>query len=222
MPFTLRPIASLRVWSIIFPHSAGHDNFEPYLARNGDYQKAVRFGDAALAARLERYELAHIDRARKAIEIMPKLNGKMSQTTAMFKPLALGGPGMRMFVITEDCIARIPYHSPGGSVTWENCTLRKYLNTEFFNWLPQDVRGHIVEVSLPYPDKGNSANDKNTMDKVFLLSVNEARRYFIDDNSRIAKLNGETAWWWLRSPGIGSATPRASTTSALSSRVATS
>ena len=41
----------------------------------------------------------------------------------------------------------------------------------------------------------------DTVDRVFLLSIDEAREYFWDDNSRIAKLIDSPFKWWLRSPG---------------------
>lgn len=39
------------------------------------------------------------------------------------------------------------------------------------------------------------------MDNIFLLSIDEANKYFKSDDERIANYNGEAAWWWLRSPG---------------------
>ena len=36
---------------------------------------------------------------------------------------------------------------------------------------------------------------------IFLLSAAEAERYFPDNNSRIAKLNGKPMSWWVQSPG---------------------
>ena len=66
------------------------------------------------------------------------------------------------------------------------------------------------------PDrKTNPGND--TKDKVFLLSITEANKYFSSDDARrctptaYAKANGDYDysgldfwWWWLRTPGYAS------------------
>jgi hypothetical protein len=36
---------------------------------------------------------------------------------------------------------------------------------------------------------------------VFLLSIDEAMRYFKYNNDRVARYKGSDSWWWLRSPG---------------------
>ena len=51
-------------------------------------------------------------------------------------------------------------------------------------------------------DPGNS-----TQDKVFLLSINEVKKYFSSDEARkcamAMKKQGNARLWWLRSPGNG-------------------
>ena len=109
----------------------------------------------------------------------------------------------RVLVMAKDIVAEAPYHEIGGGVTWERCTLRKILNTTYYESLPQDKKNQILEVTLKNPNNEghNTAGGNDTRDKVFLLSIDEARRYFTDNESRIAKFQGKSAWWWLRSPG---------------------
>lgn len=38
--------------------------------------------------------------------------------------------------------------------------------------------------------------------EIFLLSADEARKYFGSNDDRVAKYKGEERWWWLRSPGV--------------------
>lgn len=53
---------------------------------------------------------------------------------------------------------------------------------------------------------------KTTRDKVFLLSINEAEKYFSSDEARMCEqamdertiASGKGIWWRLRSPGKGS------------------
>jgi hypothetical protein len=73
--------------------------------------------------------------------------------------------------------------------------LRRWLNSDFYNNLPAYIRSRIVEVV-----NQNNAGSA-TQDKVFLLSVEEARAYFKSDSDRVAKYQGTGSWWWLRSRG---------------------
>jgi len=42
----------------------------------------------------------------------------------------------------------------------------------------------------------------DTKDKIFLLSANEAEKYFENDGERVENdSNRNPIWWWLRSPG---------------------
>ena len=111
-----------------------------------------------------------------------------------------------------------PYHEPGGDITWEDCTLRSWLNEDFYHTAFNEAerakieRTHVVnEDNSDYSTKGGN----DTEDDVFLLSIAEAERYFRDSEDRqlkptkYAKANGAWAdsdngngWWWLRSPGI--------------------
>lgn len=113
--------------------------------------------------------------------------------------------------------------------TWENCSLRRYLNGEFYNSLGEDAKGQVVETTLQNPSNPWFGTDggNDTTDKVFVLSLEEVMRYMGDgseqlqnrhatewmiddsDNSfRIARLIGDakdTAMsWWLRSSGATS------------------
>ncbi len=104
-----------------------------------------------------------------------------------------------LFIISSNIICSLPYNQHDGSITWADCTLRKWLNNEF-------IQSYFTpaERSRIFPYRLN--NDKNpeyntpggfpTTDKVFLLSIIEANKLFTWDQPRA---NG--AWWWLRSPG---------------------
>lgn len=105
------------------------------------------------------------------------------------------------FIICSRNLCNMPYHRPGGSVTWKDCTLRKWLNNEFFNnsFTPSE-RAKILPCKLKNRNNPQyrTPGGEQTTDKVFLLSIHEAYTLFPDDKARA---NG--AWWWLRSPGCG-------------------
>ncbi|MCL2249790.1 MAG: DUF6273 domain-containing protein [Oscillospiraceae bacterium] len=123
----------------------------------------------------------------------------------------------KALMITEKAVEHREYNEKEGySVTWENCTLRKYLNGEFYQRFTEFEQSFIIEV-----DNENQTNrwyDKdyscvNTRDKVFLLSLEEADRFFGNSGDYLGKRSkrGEflsnrhdilrklnSGWWWLR------------------------
>ena len=128
----------------------------------------------------------------------------------------------RALLLSEYVIESRRYHERNEAITWENSTLRRYLNNEFYNSFTAEERRRIAETRLRNANNQwygtNGGND--TTDRIFLLSLEEVVQYFgdsgqlrnrpgnsyyIDDqynNARIAvELNGNAHWWWLRSPG---------------------
>lgn len=113
--------------------------------------------------------------------------------------------------------------------TWEKRTLRTWLNDDFYKAaFSTDEQKQIItsNVSADKNPKYSTDPGKATQDKVFLLSITEAEKYFSTDEARkcaptaYAEANGawtsssnKTAdgaasccWWWLRSPGYNQIT----------------
>jgi hypothetical protein len=109
-----------------------------------------------------------------------------------------------VLVIAKDCVARKPYHELRDAITWEYSSLSRWLNTDFLNSLPEAMRACICEVTLKNPSnpKNGTVGGNDTRNRIFLLSIEEARRYFPNDKARVSKYEGKAYWWWLRSPGI--------------------
>jgi hypothetical protein len=82
--------------------------------------------------------------------------------------------------------------------------LSTWLNNSFYGDLPAHIRQRIIEVSNQNPDSGSMPNTQATRDRVFLLSVNEASRYFQDRFERTVKHRDVPVGWWLRSRGTSS------------------
>jgi len=99
-------------------------------------------------------------------------------------------------LISDRLMENREYNKSGGAVIWENCTLRKYLNNEFYNIFTSEEKSKILETWLI------NIGGYNTTDKIFLLSVEEARHYFKNNTDRVLLDNlGNVRQWWLRSPG---------------------
>ncbi len=109
--------------------------------------------------------------------------------------------GNRLLLISEKNIADKEYNKSNDNVTWETCTLRKWLNNDWLSSAFSDgERAMIEETTVKNPDNPEygTKGGNDTVDKVFLLSIDEANKYFLSDADR---MNG--SWWWLRSPGHG-------------------
>jgi len=104
----------------------------------------------------------------------------------------------RALVVSKDCVALKAYHAPE-EVTWETSHLRKWLNGEYFASLPEAIQSRAVETEIETPYSNAIPGGNNTMDKVFLLSIDEY--YDMPESLRKATYRGAASWWWLRSPG---------------------
>ena len=124
----------------------------------------------------------------------------------------------RLLVISDKILEEKLYNIENGAyaVTWETSALRAWLNTTFVEAVfTETERVRIAKtfvVNDDNPDYGTTGG-KNTQDRIFLLSIAEAKKYFADDDDRLAMLTtyarGQVLWipdngadsWWLRSPG---------------------
>ena len=111
--------------------------------------------------------------------------------------------GNQKLIISEYIIEQQPYNAQyTDDVSWETCTLRKYLNGEFLKKFTAEEQNWIAEKKIrnsndsQYGTKGN----RDTLDKIFLLSVEELNEYFTHDSSRMSSYGNNNSWWWLRSP----------------------
>ena len=112
----------------------------------------------------------------------------------------------------------MPYNEESAEVTWETSTLRKWLNETFyqraFNAEEQQQIITVTNENRYNPTEGWPSGGNDTEDRIFLLSSDEAKRYFRDDRARkcyataYAVTRGAgtdnplgTSSWWLRSPG---------------------
>ncbi|MBR5917739.1 MAG: DUF4214 domain-containing protein [Lachnospiraceae bacterium] len=99
--------------------------------------------------------------------------------------IVLENDGKGVFVVSKYVLDNHFYNFGEDDVTWETCTLRTWLNNDFYNAAFNDSeKAEIAMVTLE--NKANTYYNKpagnNTNDKVFLLSVDEVEKYFGDYN----------------------------------------
>jgi len=88
----------------------------------------------------------------------------------------------KLLILTEKVIERRAYHHCECEITWETCDMRKYLNGDFYNSFDKADRARIIEVTNENPDNpwyGTNGGNP-TVDKIFLLSIDEVVKYFGD------------------------------------------
>ena len=106
----------------------------------------------------------------------------------------------KALLITEYIIGRSYLDKPnswaGYKYDWEKCMLNQELNSG--EWLEEHLP-LLSQKDLLIETKAG----QETLDKVFLLSEEEAKSHFKADSDRTAVLLGTKTdnWWWLRSPG---------------------
>lgn len=131
--------------------------------------------------------------------------------------------GMSLLLISKQALDCQQYNTSYTDVTWESCSLRKWMNGTFLNKAFNAEEQAQIQNTTVSADKNpeyNTNPGNATTDKVFLLSINEVEKYFNSDEARkcaptaYAKAQGAytsdiyktasgaaTCWWWLRSPG---------------------
>lgn len=128
----------------------------------------------------------------------------------------------RLLLLSSSCLAGMAYNSEAFEpVTWETCSLRKWLNGAFLEGaFTEAERAWIPSVINMNPDHSivETPGGNETEDRVFLLSEQETVIYLKDesDQQSIGKafateearegglqVSGDGfAAWWLRSPGM--------------------
>ncbi|MDR1815782.1 MAG: DUF6273 domain-containing protein [Clostridiales Family XIII bacterium] len=144
----------------------------------------------------------------EAQKILDRLNGAPSTPVSGTEPVewllatydeATG----RALAIAKDCVAQMPYHSPGGTASWDMCSIRGWLNADFFDSLPPEMRERVLLADVKNPDNCSIPAGDDTQDYLFLLSLDEYANV-LPEALRCARYKGRPGWWWLRSPGYAS------------------
>ncbi|GHU38084.1 hypothetical protein FACS1894105_11390 [Clostridia bacterium] len=105
----------------------------------------------------------------------------------------------KTLIITEMVIEKRPYHREETEITWETCDILQYLNGGFYNTFSEADRARIAEVVNENPDIPwyGTPGGNPTVDKIFLLSIDEVVRYFGDSHD-INVREKNPGWDWLK------------------------
>ena len=136
--------------------------------------------------------------------------------------LVLAKEDNRVLVISRYALDYKIYNEKSGAITWETCTLRTWLNNDFYSDAFTAQEQSLITQTNVTADKNpkydiDPGND--TTDKIFLLSINEVEEHLAASEARMCAPTeyaiAQGAWvndnykvdrkaacrWWLRSPG---------------------
>ena len=128
-------------------------------------------------------------------------DGDASDGAEEIEWIVLDADGTKAVLVSRYALAAGPYNEEDADVTWEDCSLRAWLNGDFLN------------AAFTPGERGSLPGGTDSADAVYLLSADEAERYFASDDDRAcgptkaAEAAGAytaasgNCWWWLRSHG---------------------
>ena len=147
----------------------------------------------------------------------PQNNG---DTPEPIEWLVLENDGKTALLISRYGLDCKQFHHKNTSISWRECDLRKWLNSDFLNKaFSSDEQERIVfgPIFTADNDKCWTEGCGRTYDKVFCLSIAQATKYFVSDalrkcrqtayalSHRVWRNDDGYCWFWLRSPGFGDA-----------------
>ena len=107
----------------------------------------------------------------------------------------------KALLVTQDVIALRSFNTTDDPA-WETCSLRQYLNGEFYESFSGADRARIIETDITttqYIDE-ETEDGVVTKDRIFLLSTGEVVAHFSFITDRIALYEGSPKSWRLRTP----------------------
>lgn len=139
--------------------------------------------------------------------------------------IVLAVDGDKALLISKYALEAREFHDERNmyaEVTWARSQLRAWLNDAFYHSaFSADHRAMILTSSITADKNPVSDVDpgRDTKDKLFLLSIDEACRYFDSDSARqcwatsschtrkMEHGDNGACYWWLRSPGVQPSCP---------------
>ena len=145
--------------------------------------------------------------------------GQYQESPGVYKPiewLILEKYNGLALLISKYALDSVKFNDVLKPVTWQSSAVRRWLNTTFLeNAFSPDERRFILnaEIRAESNPRHSTYAGQPTEDRVFLLNIQEAGKFFPSKEARRCKGTpycyaqgahcppSGFAWWWLRSPG---------------------
>ena len=128
--------------------------------------------------------------------------GTYNSAAIKWRVLTVDETNNRALLITEQAIVKSKYHD--SSNAWGGSTVRGWLRDSFLTNtnFTADEQAKILSVTIDTSTRDITAWGSGD-DKMFLLSIAEANKYFTSNDDRKCTLlsDNSASSWWLRSPG---------------------
>lgn len=180
--------------------------------QNSFYLKAMKYADAKLKAELTDCSnkiIARLDAKQRKLDkeqefiLMNPRKGDFINFGFIYgDPVTwevLAVNGNKALILSHRGIGVKEYNNSNTPVTWEKCSLRQWINTNFLgDCFTPSQRARILPsmvINKANPEYGTPAGSTTT-DKMFLLSTEEVHSYLT-----LRELRRNLVPWWLRTPG---------------------
>jgi hypothetical protein len=125
----------------------------------------------------------------------------------------------KAFVTTVCAIESMMYHHTLEAITWEQSSIRKWLNEDFYEQAFDREHQKYIALTLVPSDlnpEHDTLSGEITEDRIFLLSLREVELYLTGKPEAICKatdfvtktrlgyafVHNGGSWWWVRTPGL--------------------
>jgi tetratricopeptide (TPR) repeat protein len=162
------------------------------LVSNKEYNDAV-----VLLSECENYKDS--EEQKLTIEKQAMKDSKIGKTVTLgnCKWIILDRIDDQVFLMKKEALKERPYHTASGIVTWENSSLRQWLNSTFISkTFSQSEQRYLLSVLVKNNDNATYGTDggNDTQDLIYIMDIQEAEQY----KTYFPEFKSSS---WLRSPG---------------------
>ena len=149
-------------------------------------------------------------------------NGKKGDGAEKIRWLVLDVSDGKLFLLSDKALANLPFNKKSNGATWKDCSLRKWLNNDFYKGAFSSKEKAAIQTTKVYDNAAHSYAEFNTAkrfsgttkDKVFLLSYLELCKYLdlstaaCEPTTVVSKSKNKIrvqkdgkhkyCYWWLR------------------------
>ena len=133
------------------------------------------------------------------VEFKPGTQFWFGTGTTPWQVLEVDRENEKALLIAEEPVCTREYHDRAEDITWELCSLRAWLNGDYYDkTFSEEEKAAILPSELKNQDnpRYGTRGGNDTRDNVFLLSIDEVKQFFQHESNRTAGI-----MWWLRTPG---------------------
>lgn len=180
-----------------------------YIGAYEKYSSIAKYKDSgdqmkAIYSQYKAQQFAQVKTAKKGDTVtMGTYDGKPIEWIVLSK----NKDQSKTLLISKYILTEKPFNKEH-DITWDKSSIRKWLGGNFYKKSFDDTEKKRILVTKVKNKKNTDSGEssgKNTSDRIFLLSLDEAKKYFPTDEARICKnRDGSEKIWYLRTQGFTS------------------